>query len=402
MTHRPVKVLVLTSALVWTGVAVYMPALAVVNVDLYHRSAAGFMFLAAPVGVGMLLAAAMFGAFNPRLGSELLIVAGLVLCGLFIGLQMVVPVFGLGVAIALLTGIGAGILLVPLNTLIQRTTADHIRGRVFAVREIVQEFGQVLVSLGIWRMSDPDPWMRPAAGVLALGLIGMAVYGVRWYIMTGPIASRRLNVLWRLSRIYAQAVHHLKSRGRHHVPHRGPVLLVSNHTAGIDPTMIQAALPRPVTWMMAREYKIKGLGWFWNAYKPILVNRKQADPHAARAAIEVLRDGGAIGLFPEGRINRQRQGLLPLSPGVALIATRSDAVIVPVYVTGTPRTEHALLAFLIPSHSRVTYGQPFRLTDEQSRDRDVATQVIRQKMEELIAAEEVANQQVASRKSDAL
>ena len=117
MSHRPVRVLIFTAALVWGRVAVYMQALAVVNVELYHRSAAGFMFVAAPVGLGMLIAAFILGVCNPRFGSEVLIMLGLVLCGTFIGLQMIVPVFGIGVGIALMTGIGAGVLLVPLNTM---------------------------------------------------------------------------------------------------------------------------------------------------------------------------------------------------------------------------------------------------------------------------------------------
>ncbi|MDH3585414.1 MAG: MFS transporter, partial [Phycisphaerae bacterium] len=208
--HRPIRMLILTLALIWTGVAVYMPALAVVNVELYGQGAKGLMYVMAPVGLGMLLAAVVVGVLNPRVGNELLIALGLLLCAVFIGLQMIVPSFGLGVAIALGTGIGAGLILVPLNTMLQRCSADHVRGRVFAAKEVVQELGQVVVSCVIWQAgAAANPAMRPITGAYALLLIVAAVWGFRRYVLVGPMATGLQNFLWRFCRLYCQTVHRL-------------------------------------------------------------------------------------------------------------------------------------------------------------------------------------------------
>jgi len=383
MSHRPVRVLIFTVAAVWGGVAIYMPALAVVNVELYGRSAAGFMFVAAPVGLGMLIAAFGLGVCNPRFGSELLIALGLALCGVFIGLQMIVPVFGLGVVIALLTGLGAGVLLVPLNTMLQRCSADHIRGRVFAAKEIIQEFGQVVISGTIWWLgAAADPWMRPASGVMAIGLVAMAVGGLFMFILTGPAPTRGMNLLWRLVRVYTEVVHRLEVRGRHHVPRDGPVLLVSNHTAGLDPALIQAAVPRVVTWMMAREYMTGRLGWLWKMIQPIGVRRTAADPAAAKQAIAILRDGGIVGIFPEGRINRQRDGLYEFGDGAAMIARRGEARVVAVFIDGTPNTRTAMGSYARPSRSRVTFGEPFDPFESCETD-EAAARFIREQVRRL-------------------
>jgi 1-acyl-sn-glycerol-3-phosphate acyltransferase len=353
-----------------------MPALAVVNVELYQRSAAGFMFVAAPVGFGMLIAAFILGVCNPRFGSEVLITLGLVLCGVFIGLQMIVPVFGVGVGIALMTGIGAGVLLVPLNTMLQRCTADHIRGRVFAAKEIIQEFGQVVISGVIWQAgAKADPWMRPAAGAMALGLIALAVWGLMVFVLRGPGTTRGMNLTWRLVRMYCEIVHRLEARGREHVPRQGAVLLVSNHTSGLDPALIQSSVARPVCWMMAREYMIGPLGWLWRIITPIGVRRGRPDPAAARQAIERLKAGQVVGIFPEGRINRAVDDLLQFNAGLAMIARRGGATIVPVYISGSPRGGHPLGAYLRPSRSRVRFGEPIDLSEIAETDEAAAAYV---------------------------
>ncbi len=380
--HRVVRLLILTAALVWTGTAIYMPALAVVNVDVYGGTAADFMFVAAPIGLGMLLGAAALGFINPRLGNELLIAAGLAGCGLFIGLQMIVPIYAAGLAIALFTGISASVLLVPVYTLMQRTTADHIRGRVFAAKEILTEAGKVVIAGLVWQMPGTDPYMRPAAGGLALVLIAAAIYGTWRFILVGPAPTRSLNFLWRLCRFLADGMHNLKWRGRHRVPRDRGVLLVSNHRSGIDPLLIQAALPRVIRWMMTHEYHVRALGWLWKRIKPIPVKARDGRDSVGEAIAELKR-GGIVGIFPEGGINRTAdQPLLRLHPGVVLLARRSEALIVPVWVQGPPVLKSPLLAYLKPSQSRVTFGEPFVLKREAG-DRAEAIEVVRRKLLEL-------------------
>jgi 1-acyl-sn-glycerol-3-phosphate acyltransferase len=379
-SHRPVRILIFTAALVWTGTAVYMPALAVVNVEVYGGGIDSLGLLMAPVGFGMLLGAVVLGAVNARLGAELLLAGGLAGCGLFIGLQMVVPSFAIGVAIALGTGLSAGLLLVPLNTMLQRCSADYIRGRVFAAKEITQELGKVVIAGVIWQVPETDPAMRPLSIALAVGLLLAAAWGIRRYILRGPGPTRAVNALWRIARLAAETMHRLRIHGRHHVPRRGPVLLVSNHTSGIDPMLIQAAVPRLVHWMMAREYMIRPLGWLWRTIGVIGIRRNDPELVATRKAINLLREGRAVGVFPEGGIHRGELGRF--HSGVELIARRGGATVVPVHISGTPDHRNPLLAYLIPSRSRVIFGAPFTL-DPNPPDPEQQVVEIRKRIQRL-------------------
>lgn len=375
--HRTVRILILSAALVWTGTAVFMPALAVVNVDLYHGTATDYMNVMLMLGLGMLIGSVVLGVINPRLGNELLITAGLVGCGLFIGLQMIVPVYAIGMIIAFATGFSASVLLVPIYTLLQRSTADHIRGRVFAAKEIVTEAGKVFIAGTIWKVSGTDPYMRPAAGILSALLLGAAMYGFWRYVLRGPAPTKMLNLLYRTIRLYADSMHNLRWRGRHHIPHTGGVLLVSNHRAGLDPLLIQAATPRVIRWMMAAEYRLPGLHTIlWKHIDPIDVHRgHDHDTAPVSEAIDTLKRGGVVGIFPEGGINRTDDPLRPFGEGVALIARRSGAWVVPVYVNGPAPRKRPLASFLRPSRSRVTFGEPFKVSRDDRDRAQVVTQM---------------------------
>ena len=381
-SHRPLRVLILTAALVWTGTAIYKPALAVVNVEMYGGGIESFGLVAAPVGLGILLGALAVGLLNPRLGAELCIALGLVGTGLFIALQMIVPSFALGLLIGLAVGVSAGVLLAPLNAMLQRATADHMRGRVFAAKEVVAELGGVVVAGLIWQIPNTDPAMRPLGVALGVVLVIAGVYGFRRFVLSGPQPAGVLNLVWRVCRLWTDGLHRVRVRGKGYVPREGGVLLVSNHTAGVDPLLIQSAVPRPIRWMTAREYLMKPMGWLWKLIRPIPVRRGERDTAAIRAAVDGLRAGEIIGIFPEGGIGSKEEGLRPFEPGVGMIARRGRAVIVPVHVSGTPETPSPTLSFLLPCRGRVRFGEPFTL-DDAAGDRKEWLAEIRRRIERL-------------------
>lgn len=382
-THRPILFLIATAAIVWTGTSIYMPALQVVNVDLYHRDFTSMTQLMGALGLGMLLGSVAMGAFNTRLGSELFITLGLGGCGLFIALQMIVPSVDAGLAIAFITGLFATAILVPINTMLQRLTPDYIRGRVFASKEILTEVGKVLIAFALWKAPNTDPIMRPLGVAIGVILLIAAIYGLfKFVLKRGPGATYTQNFLYRFNRLYTQGLHRLRIEGARHVPRQGAVIFASNHTAGLDPALIHAAVPRSITWMMTTRYIRWPFTIVLKAIAPIGVKRDGKDIPATRAAIEVLSQGHALGFFPEGRINRTPQeGLLPFGDGAAVIAKRASAPIVPVFIEGTPRGCGPILAFFIPSRCKIRFGAPFNLTEEM--DREEATQRIQNEIESL-------------------
>jgi 1-acyl-sn-glycerol-3-phosphate acyltransferase len=137
-----------------------------------------------------------------------------------------------------------------------------------------------------------------------------------------------------------------KVTGLHNIPRRGPVILASNHLSFIDSVIIPLVVPRHVTFIAKAEYwtgrGIKGRisRWFFTTMGNIPVDRD--DPRAGQRslqdALEVLRRGGAFGIYPEG--TRSRDGKLhPGHTGVAWLALACSAPVVPVALVGTDKVQ---------------------------------------------------------------
>ena len=173
---------------------------------------------------------------------------------------------------------------------------------------------------------------------------------------------------------YARVYHRLHVRAPPRLPRDGAAILVSNHTSGLDPLLIQAVCPRLIVWMVAQEYvELPALSGIFRMIEAIPVGRDGRDMAATRQALRALSDGRILGVFPEGRIERTRE-LLPFQTGVALMALKTRLPIHPVYVDGTQRGQPMGRAFLHRQQAVVTFGRPLRLHEEFSaKDLDGAT-----------------------------
>lgn len=153
----------------------------------------------------------------------------------------------------------------------------------------------------------------------------------------------------------------------------GPVILVSNHLCGLDPLLIQASVNRPLSFLMAREFYVK----MWYARRSfdlmgaIPVNPGGANLHALREAINVVRVGNALCLFPEGAANPPVP-MRRILPGAALIARESGAPVVPLRVSGVLAFDHVDLwqAFYRRSRAQVVIGKPIQLLADAGEGRE--------------------------------
>jgi 1-acyl-sn-glycerol-3-phosphate acyltransferase len=163
------------------------------------------------------------------------------------------------------------------------------------------------------------------------------------------------------NRLFCRIYHGLTLQTRCPLPRRGPGILISNHTSGLDPLLLQSATPRLITWMMAREYyEIGAMGWIFRLSGMIPTSRNGRDMAAMRSALRVLKQGGLLGVFPEGRIETTRE-LLPFHPGVAMLAMRCGVPVYPAYLDGMQRGRSMLQACLLPGHAGVRFGEPIEL-----------------------------------------
>lgn len=124
-------------------------------------------------------------------------------------------------------------------------------------------------------------------------------------------------------------------RGRANVPREGGLIVASNHVSFWDPPMVGGVVPREAYYLAKEElFSSPVLGPLLRSVHSIPIRRGSADLSGLSRAIEVLKRGGALVLFPEG--SRMRDGELhPARPGLGLLAVQSDAAIVPCHISGS-------------------------------------------------------------------
>ena len=175
--------------------------------------------------------------------------------------------------------------------------------------------------------------------------------------------------------------------GRENVPRTGPLILVSNHLSFIDPPLLGASLPRRINFMTKQElFRSPISRAVVKAYYAFPVRRGVLDRSALRRALEVLKEGWVVGVFPEGR--RSPDGHLQ-SPqaGASLLASRSGVPVLPVGIAGSERVKG--LGFLLRRPPiTVTIGRPFHLkptADEHSRAKlEQQSRLIMERIAELL------------------
>jgi len=170
-----------------------------------------------------------------------------------------------------------------------------------------------------------------------------------------------VRVLNAANSFYCRAFHHLDVIAPPPLPPTGPAILVCNHMSGLDPFLIQSVCPRVITWMMAKEfYDMPAVNWAFRLIRAIPVARAGRDATATRAAIRALHDGQILGIFPEGRIERER-ALMPFQTGVALMAIKTGVPVYPACLDGTQRGKPMLQAFLESNDAQAAFGDPIEL-----------------------------------------
>lgn len=165
--------------------------------------------------------------------------------------------------------------------------------------------------------------------------------------------------------------------GLENIPRTGPVIFAANHASYIDPLLGWAAVyGYRQMWGVARSnlWKNRVIAFLMVAIGAIPVRRNTADRAMLRTVLDLLARGETVGLFPEGTRTEDGQ-LNRAQPGIALIAQKSGAPIVPVGIIGTyemlPRNRKSLRRVPLT----LAVGKPIMFPSDASRE-EVTTRVM--------------------------
>lgn len=128
--------------------------------------------------------------------------------------------------------------------------------------------------------------------------------------------------------------------GSENIPLNGPIILCGNHIHTHDQYNVMMVTKRVIHYMAKDEYFKGPHAWFYKIACCIPVNRKIHDDNAKNEALNILKNNGALGIFPEGTRNKtigtnKEVELLPFKYGAVSLAKKTNALIVPFAISGS-------------------------------------------------------------------
>lgn len=134
------------------------------------------------------------------------------------------------------------------------------------------------------------------------------------------------------------------------IPKEGPIIVCGNHIHILDQCLPIICTKRMIHYMAKKEYFDGKFAWFFKATGCISVNRQIHDSEAKDHALEILKNGYALGIFPEGTRNKTDAALLPFKMGAVSMAQKTGATLVPYAITGKYKfwNNHLKATFLEP------------------------------------------------------
>ena len=195
-------------------------------------------------------------------------------------------------------------------------------------------------------------------------------------------------------RILHPMLHGLKSliiktdiTGLENIPDTGATILMMNHVSAIDPGILTAIIKNRYVISMAKaetldHWFLRGLVHLWGNF---VIKRGEVDRIALNNAIDLLNYNQLVLMAPEG--TRNPDGLEYAKSGIAYIAYKTNAIIVPTAICGIQSWSKRLIRFR-RAYARINIGQPFRfrLSDNQRLTRPIREQMTQEAMYRLATA----------------
>jgi 1-acyl-sn-glycerol-3-phosphate acyltransferase len=145
----------------------------------------------------------------------------------------------------------------------------------------------------------------------------------------------------------------MKFIGMENIPKDGRLILFSNHTSNADPVILGSKIKRYVAFMAKEElFKNPFLGKILRGVGAFPVKRGAGDIGAIKSAIAQLKQEHILVMFPEGT-RRKKGKQVDLKPGVAMIAIKTQSLVVPAAIIGGPK---------LFGKNKIIYGKPIDLS----------------------------------------
>lgn len=146
-------------------------------------------------------------------------------------------------------------------------------------------------------------------------------------------------MLYRIAKAVAKPffffIYRIKLLGKENLKQQGKMILIANHVSGKDPIFMHLIVKQKIYYMSKKElFKNPFVSWLVTWLGAFPVDRGKGDLGAIKTALQVLDEGKTMGIFPEGKRNLTGNGVIaPFQHGAAMIALRSGAPVLPIYIS---------------------------------------------------------------------
>ena len=189
------------------------------------------------------------------------------------------------------------------------------------------------------------------------------------------------DIFYTLVRLFFKVVfffyHRLSIKWTEPLPKNRNVIVACNHCSNLDPVMIGSAFPRRLRYFAKEElFRPFFFGRIIRILGAVPVSRENnaAAAGALKGLLKFLKEGGDVLIFPEGA--RSSDGkLMPLENGVGLIASHSQAPILPVFIKGTHEAMPPGAAMVKPVKVTITFGKLLAFDPETYKDKDAREKI---------------------------
>jgi len=378
LAHRRVVRLIVIAGVFWFSAAVVQCVTPAIVKNQYQGGFEDIASFRIWTGCGLLVGAVAISLVGNALRSDIAIMWCLVgtACGLFVIVLSTVlpwpPVWAWRVGVVGVFGagfFGAGVQ-TSFNALLQRIVPPRFRGRVFGLMTLTTWGGMVLatgfLSIPNWPGMDRWAW-------LILSLVGLLVAGAGLAGVVDRARRATLPLSYAFFRyvveVLAKSWYGCDLIGPRRIPRQGPAIVTANHISPVDPLLIYSTCGyRLISFMIAAEYyNLPILGRFIRVGRAIPVRRGENDIGATKTALRRLKQGDVIALFIQGGI-RGKEQQDQLKNGVAMLALRTGAPVIPAYISGAGDPGSIFKALFSRFRTRIRFGPEVDLSGFKGAD----------------------------------
>lgn len=149
--------------------------------------------------------------------------------------------------------------------------------------------------------------------------------------------------------------------GEENIPTDTPVLYIGNHRSFFDIVLTYVRVPRPTGYISKKEIeKVPLLNIWMRNLNCLFLDRENIKEgmQTILAAIDMMKNGKSVCIFPEGSRNKEEGTLLPFHEGSFKIAVKSGCPIVPMTINNSAAIFENQFPFIKKAHVIIEYGKP--------------------------------------------